>query len=216
MTAFPVRFNAPIIETKKLLDTRQLGDILACSTANQGQLPTDSWFVNKDLAGGGAITDHTVHLVDIMRWYLGCEVIEVFAEASQILYPDLDVETAGLVMLSFENGVYASIDCSWSRPPNFPTWGGLQMEIICEQGVLSVDAFKQYTTVYRNELQRPTQHFWGSNMDKGLINDFVQSIEKQRKPSITGYDGLKAVEVVSAAYQSLKTRQPVIIPTKVD
>lgn len=211
MTAFPMRFSAPVIEARRALEAGDLGRIYACNTTNQGQLPDTPWFVDKALSGGGAVTDHTVHVADLLRWYFGCEVIEVFAEANRGLYPQHAVETAGLVMLTFENGVFATIDCSWSRPPYYPTWGGVTLEIVGERGVLAVDAFKQFITVHSSAAQRPVQHFWGSDVYQGLINDFIDSIHEQRTPSVTGHDGLKTVEIVSAAYQSLESGQPIAL-----
>lgn len=46
-------------------------------------------------------------------------------------------------------------------------------------------------------------------MDSGLIKDFVDAVEQGRDPSVSGYDGLKALEVALAAYESARTRQPV-------
>ena len=84
MTAFPMRFSQPMVEIKKMLETGSLGSIYVLNTTNQGQLPMRhrEWFVDKKLAGGGALMDHVVHLVDLMRWFLGCEVVEVFAPVS--------------------------------------------------------------------------------------------------------------------------------------
>ena len=39
MTAFPMRFSAPTIEAKKVLDSGALGTVYGCNTTNQGQLP---------------------------------------------------------------------------------------------------------------------------------------------------------------------------------
>jgi predicted dehydrogenase len=79
MTAFPMRFSSPLREVKNLLDKGELGNVFCFNGVNQGELPIKhrAWFVDKDLAGGGAVMDHTVHLIDIMRWYLGSEVVEV-------------------------------------------------------------------------------------------------------------------------------------------
>lgn len=61
--------------------------------------------------------DHVVHLADLLRWYFGAEVTEVYAEVDNLFYPGaVEVDTAGLLLLSLSNGVQASIDCSWSRP----------------------------------------------------------------------------------------------------
>jgi predicted dehydrogenase len=220
MTAFPMRFSAPVIEIKKLVESGQLGHIFGCNTTNQGQLPRlhtaypRDWFVNKKLAGGGAAADHTVHVADLLRWFLGCEVVEVYAELNNIFYgdEDLDVETGGLVMLTFENGTFATIDCSWSRPPNYSTWGGLTMELVGERGLASVDAFKQVMPVYAQGAARPYLAYWGSDANQGMVDEFVAAIRDRRTPSITGYDGYKAVEIVQALYRSAESGQPVRLP----
>jgi len=214
MTAFPMRFSAPIIEVKKLMQSGSLGHILGCNTTNQGECPKHhrAWFVDKHLAGGGAVMDHTVHLADILRWYLGCEVVEVYAETSSILYAnevEKDVETGGLIMLTFENGTFVSIDCSWSKPPYYPTWGGLALDIVGENGLVTVNAFKQVMTVYNHALRRPVYAYWGSDANQAMIAEFVAAIAQDRAPAVTGYDGYKAVEVALAAYRSAQLGEPV-------
>lgn len=216
MTAFPMRFSTPIIEVKKVVDGGSLGRIVACNTTNQGQMPRRhrAWFVDKQLAGGGSVMDHTVHLTDILRWYLGCEVVEVFAETNAILYGDsgVDVETGGLVMLTFENGTFASIDCSWNKPIYYPTWGGLKMELVGDRGLATVDAFKQTMAVYRHTAQRPAWAYWGSDANQAMVDEFAAAIRERRAPAVTGYDGYKALEVALAAYRSAQTGQPVSLP----
>jgi predicted dehydrogenase len=212
MIAFPMRFNTPIQQAAQVMASGQLGQIYGIKGVNQGECPRyhREWFVDKTLAGGGALMDHIVHLADVLRWTLQSEVVEVFAEANHILYADeADVETGGMVMLTFANGVFASIDCSWNRPPYYPTWGGLAMEVVAEKGLLTVDAFKQTATVYQHTLQRPTWAYWGSDANQAMIAEFVACIREGRAPAVSGQDGYKALEVVLAAYRSVETGQPV-------
>lgn len=212
MTAFPMRFSAPLMEIKERLDSGELGSVYCFNGSNQGELPKKhrDWFVDPELSGGGALADHIVHLVDVMRWYLDVEVTEVYAQSNQIFHADeVKVETGGMVMLTFENGVFANIDCSWSRPPYWPSWGGLDFEMITTRGSVLVDGFKQNLTVYSHAAQRPNWAFWGSDPNRGMIEDFVSAVHDGRPPRVTGEDGFKAVEAVLAAYESVKTGQPV-------
>jgi predicted dehydrogenase len=223
MTAFPVRFSAPVQEVKKLLDSGGLGNIYGCNSTNQGALPEfhqsenlpflkRDWFVDKHLAGGGAIADHVVHLTDLLRWYLASEVVEVYAATNQIMHTGkVGVETGALVMLTFANGTFASIDCSWSKPAYYPTWGGLKLELVGEKGLATVDAFKQVSTFYSHRVGRPLWSYWGSDSNQAMIGEFIAAVRDHRTPAITGEDGLRAVEVVVAAYQSAETGQPVAI-----
>jgi predicted dehydrogenase len=212
MTAFPMRFSTPLIEVKRTLDSGVLGRVYGCNTTNQGSCPKHvrGWFVDKELAGGGAVADHTVHVTDVLRWFFQEEVVEVYAETNHILYADeAEVETGGLIMLTFANGTFASIDCSWSKPRYYPTWGGVSLELVSEQGLVTADAFKQNITVYSHQHKRGLYNFWGSDADQAMIDEFVQAIQQDRDPAVTGEDGLRAVEVVLAAYQSADSGAPV-------
>lgn len=214
MTAFPMRFSAPLIEVKARLDSGDLGQVYCFNATNNGELPTKhrAWFADPELAGGGAVMDHTVHLVDIMRWYLDSEVREVYARTNHIFHSqEVEVETGGLEMLTFQNGVFATIDASWSRPSYWPTWGGLDFEMVTERGAVIVDAFKQNITVYRSDVQRPLWYSWGSDSNQAMVNEFVAAIRAGRQPLVSGEDGLRAVEVTVAAYESAKRGQPVTL-----
>ncbi|HSL31182.1 MAG TPA: Gfo/Idh/MocA family oxidoreductase [Anaerolineales bacterium] len=212
MTAFPMRFSAPLLEIKARLDNGDFGDVYCFNATNQGELPTKhrTWFVDPELAGGGAIMDHTVHLVDIMRWFTGSEVATVYARSNRIFHAgEVEVETGALEMLTFENDVFATIDASWSRPPYWPTWGGLTFELVTQRGAVIVDAFRQNLNIYRHEWQRANWAFWGSDMNHAMLSDFAAAIREDRLPRVTGTDGLRAVEATVAAYESDRTGQTV-------
>jgi predicted dehydrogenase len=212
MTAFPMRFSAPLVEVKAQLDANALGRLYCFNSTNQGRMPIHErdWFVDKELAGGGAVMDHTVHVADVLRWFLGSEVVEVYAQINRILHAEaVDVETAGLLMLTFADGTFASLDCSWSKPFNYPTWGGLTLEIISERGLTVVDGFSQNLNVFT---QRPPVNrwaYWGSDANQGMVAEFVEAIREGRETAVTGEDGLKALEITLSAYQSAATGRPV-------
>jgi predicted dehydrogenase len=212
MTAFPMRFSTPFTQVKDRLDRGEFGRIYSLNTTNQGRMPIHerAWFVDKELAGGGAIMDHTVHLADVLRWYLGAEIIEVYAQSNHIMHADMvNVETGALLMLTFENGIFASVDASWSKPFNYPTWGGLTMEMISERGLTIVDAFSQNLNIYRQEPAAQEWTYWGSDANQAMIEEFVDAIRQGRPPAVTGKDGYKALEIVLAAYESAEKGEPV-------
>jgi predicted dehydrogenase len=214
MTAFPMRFSPALLEIKSRLEAGDFGSVYCFNTTNQGELPTKhrQWFADPVLAGGGAIADHTVHLVDIMRWFMQDEIATVYAQSNRIFHAnEVEVETGALEMITFKRGGFASIDSSWSRPPYWPTWGGLTIEMVTERGAVIVDAFRQNLTVYSHALQRPTWSYWGSDMNQAMIAEFVAAIRENRPPCVTGIDGLRAVEAVVAAYESTGIGQPVAL-----
>src|SRR6185312_11548988 len=174
MTAFPTRYSPIMQRMKAALDSGQPGNTLAIRGANRGRNP-GGWFLRKADSGGGATMDHTVHVTDLMRWMLQDEVQEVYAEISNgIEHQEFD--DVGFLSLTFHKGVFGTIDASWSRPKIFPTWGDVTLEVVCDNGVLSLDMFAQNLVLYSDKTHDVTWHNWGGNMDDGLIAAFAQAI----------------------------------------
>ena len=113
-------------------------------------------------------------------------------------------------MLTFRNGVFASIDCSWSRPPSWPTWGGLAFEMVTDRGAVLVDAFSQNLAVYSRD-RKPAWQYWGSDANQAMVEEFASAIRENRAPRVTGMDGFRALEAVLAAYELDRTGQPVVL-----
>lgn len=207
--AFPVRYLPSVLETKRIVESGQLGRILAIKATNHGSMP-GGWFTEKDKAGGGAVIDHTVHVVDIIRWMLGLEFEEVYAEYDRLIH-DIETEDCGLLTMELTNNVFATLDTSWNRPSAYPTWGDVTMTIIGTNGVLELDGFGQKFDVYNNDVKKAHWEYFGGDMDYLLVKDFLEACKNDTPVKVTGEDGLKTLEVALAAYESGKRHQPVAI-----
>lgn len=208
MTAFPCRYLSAVVRAKEAIERGDIGDIVAIKGTNHGGNP-GGWFIDKSLSGGGAVLDHTVHVMDLMNWFLQSEVKEVYAYAATLFREELEVEDAGMLHIKFDNGVFAVLDTSWSRPKSFPTWGDVTMEIVGTQGVISVDGFAQKNDLFSDAVGKGQYTFWGDDMDAYMIRDFVKALRQGEPVPVTGEDGLKAAQVALAAYESAKLGQPV-------
>ena len=213
MTALPVRFSPAVRQVRDLVADGELGRIRAFCGTNQSRMPMDerSWFADPVLAGGGAIMDHVVHLADAFTWIMGAEPEQVYAVSNRVVHPEsVTVETSGLVMVTYPGEVFASIDCSWNRPLNYPTWGGLALSVVGDGGTLDVDPGKQRLTQFGG----PDKYSWVPwDMDTNqlMIDEFLDSIEVGREPLVTGDDGLSTTLVALAALESTRTGEPVTL-----
>ena len=207
--ALPVRSSPAIVALKDAIARGTLGTIRAVRATNPGQYP-GRWFGDPLEAGGGAAMDHTVHVADALRWLLGEEVVRVHAELGSFLY-GLPVEDCGLLTLDLASGAFASIDCSWSRPATYPTWGGVTMHVVGERGTVDVDVFRQSLTHYDDAVGATKLVGWGDDLNALMVAGFVDAILARRPVPISGEDGLRALEVVIAAYRSVELRRPVAI-----
>jgi len=207
MTAFPMRFSPPVAALAAAVGAGQVGRIHAMTGTNPGRMPT-GWFTDPRLSGGGAVTDHTVHLADLMCWLTGSEPATVYAQTNDLIHPDAGVETGGLIAVTFTDGTVATIDCSWSRLDTYPTWGTVTLEVVGDGGVLTVDAFRQHITTYTDTTRwRP----FGTDPDAGLVAEFLAAIRDRRPTRPDGVDGYRATAVALAAYRSAATGQPAAV-----
>ena len=211
MTAFPGRTSAGVEALAASIRDGAVGEVVSFEGVNTGEMPDvhGAWFVDPELAGGGAVTDHVVHLADLYRWLTGSEVTEVYAVANRILQDGFAaVETGGLVSLRLANGVFASIDCSWSKPRSYPTWGGMRLEVLGTGGALDMDAFRQHLTVYGRREDGVRWPYFGSDANVAMLAEFIAAVREDREPAVSGVDGLRAVEIVAAAYRSIASGRP--------
>ncbi|UCH33301.1 MAG: Gfo/Idh/MocA family oxidoreductase [Armatimonadota bacterium] len=205
--AFPCRYIPGVLRLKALCDNGDLGEFLAARGTNRGRMP-GGWFTVPALSGGGAVLDHTVHVVDLMRWILKAEIVEVYAEVDRLMH-DIESDDCGTLTMTFDNGVFATLDPSWSRPKTYPTWGDVTLQIVGTKGAAAVDGFGQKLDVYDDQRGGVAWNYWGSDADLGLVADFVDAVQQDRPFGITGTDGLRALEVAMAAYRSAEEKRPV-------
>lgn len=203
-TAFPCRFVTPVIEARDRLRSGAIGKLYAAACTNNGSFP-GGWFADPAQSGGGAVMDHTVHVVDALRWMTGKEFTKVYCECGTVLHEGLATDDLGSLHLEMEGGLIVSHVASWNRAESFPTWGDVTFELVGSKGVLSVDGFNQKIDVYSDRARNAEWVFWGDDANAALVRDFVESVRDQRPPSVSGEDGLRALEVTLAAYRSARS-----------
>lgn len=214
MTAFPVRFHPAMSQLRDLVTGGGLGAVRAFAGTNQSVMPVRerAWFGDAALAGGGAFMDHIVHLADVFSWLIGAVPEHVYAVGNRIVHSEVvTVETSGLVVIDYADGVFASIDCSWNRPLDYPTWGGIGMSVVGERGTVEVDAMRQRLTRFGGGSPFGWVQ-WGVDINQRMIDEFLASTRDGREPAVTGRDGLIATTVALAALESAASGAPVAWP----
>lgn len=206
--AMPLRFSEPVLRAKQRLDADELGSVQAIIGTNRGQMP-GGWFVDSDESGGGAVMDHTVHIVDLVHWLTGERVSEVYAETGTKFH-DIPVEDVNVLSMTLSDGTQFSLDGSWSRPDSWDFWGDATVSFIGTEATIEVDCFAQKLK-HTDDTEEPgiQSVYWGTDPNNGLIEDFVDAVRTDRPPEISGEEGVAAVSVVEAAYESAEHGEPV-------
>lgn len=213
MLAHPVRFADAFVQLRATYASGELGEIVAIRGANNGQLPTErAWFADPELSGGGALIDHVVHIADLLDSLLGQRAIRVTAVANTVLHRDrAHSETAGLVSVSYSDGVTATIDCSWSRADSDPSWGGVTLDVLGTRGTVRVDFFDQAVRGLDAITGTPVELRYGQDLDAALLDSFVASVSSGQQPQPDADSALRSLQVVLAAQESNITGRTVTI-----
>ncbi len=208
--ALPVRFLPVFQQLKRVVEAGDLGRIYALNATNHGYCP-GGWFTDRGEAGGGAVMDHTIHLLDIMRWITGKNVRQVYAETSHGLY-NTRVEDTALLTLTFDDDVMAVLDPSWSRPRGFHTWGDITLSVIGSAGTVDIDALAPSIQRYSSEAITHQSFYYGPDMNRNMLEEFLEVIQHAPPRWLaSGQEGFQALTATLAAYQSAATHQPVVL-----
>jgi predicted dehydrogenase len=210
-TAFPVRYLPAIIRACEVVRSGGVGRVLAVNATNHGQIP-GGWFLDPEASGGGAVMDHTVHVADLLRWMLNVEAKSVYAEVGTFFgaegIDDGAILTLELEGGTFADGTFATIDPSWSRGDGYPTWGDVTLRITGTTGVLDVDPFARYLTTFHHGSGDTSWAYTGEDMNALMLDDFLRGVAEDDPAGASGEDGLRALEIVLAAYASAEGHEP--------
>lgn len=160
------------------------------------------------------------HCYDIIRWYMGCEVTQVYAVGHKGILQSKGVDTYDSItaILEFENGCTWTVENAWILPNGFAKADDGCTELLCENTMIRVDSQKRGVEFFdENKLSTPNicfmQRFNGRVIGFGFdpLNDFVDCILND-KPFVAGLkDGLEAELIAEAVHKSADTHQVVKI-----
>lgn len=204
---FNRRFDASFASLKARLDAGAVGTPEIVSIASRDPAPPPVSYVK---VSGGLFRDMMIHDLDMARWLLGEEPVEVHAMGSALVDPAIagagDVDTA-VVTLRTASGRLAQI--SNSRRAAY----GYDQRIECHgsMGMIRADNLRATTVEVATAdgfARDPVLHFFLERYApayRAELDAFVEAVAAGRPPAPTGEDGLAALRLADAAQQSLET-----------
>jgi predicted dehydrogenase len=208
MTAFPNRYIHAYKKLKHAYDADAFGTILGIKATNKGEMP-GSWFIDKNLSGGGCLIDHTVHVADLLNNLFDSVPCTVNAYAANRLYPELEVEDVALVNWVYPNGISVTLDSSWSRMSSYPYARDLTMHVIGSKDSCRIDYFAESYTIFSSDNNKAILHYYGEDKDQKMLEDLILCYQKGWTFPISSICGCKSALVALAAQYSVKVGRPV-------
>ena len=149
---------------------------------------------------GGTIPYIAVHMVDLMRWTSGRELVETVAFQSRVGFPELgDMENTTATLFRLDNRGTAALRMDYLRPETAPTHGDDRLRLAGTRGVLEYQAATGLTLVTAKEKPRVITELPPA---QSLFEDFLASVYLGRPAALDLKDIYRVNEIVLAARES--------------
>jgi myo-inositol 2-dehydrogenase/D-chiro-inositol 1-dehydrogenase len=229
MYAEELCFAPKYVRLKELLDSGALGEPTLIKQSEKHDGPHAPHFWDVERSGGGVVMDMGCHAIEFFRWMLGRPPVKsVYAQMSTQVHMDKTVgEDNALLILEFENGVIGLAEESWTK------LGGMddRAEAHGSKGVAfadllhgnSIETYSQEGYGYAVEKAGTTKG-WSFTIYEEAYNygfhqemaHFVDCVQNDKQPIVTGEDARAVLEIIFAAYESARTGRKVELPFKSD
>jgi UDP-N-acetyl-2-amino-2-deoxyglucuronate dehydrogenase len=216
------RLNKTVQLVKRAIDQGRFGRIFL-STVNvfwtrpQSYYDASPWRGRWDL-DGGAFMNQASHYVDLLDWLVG-PVDSVHAYTAT-LDRDIEAEDTGVLSARLRHGGLASINVTMlTYPQNLEG----SITILGEKGTVKIGgtAVNQIDHWQFADPQPGDELVKGSNYDSGSVYGFghplyydnvIKTLRGQASAEVDGYEGLRSLEILIAAYRSARDGQRVGLP----
>lgn len=159
-----------------------------------GPAPVPSWWLDKEMTGGGVLLDLGSHMIDLLIWYFG-EV--VYAKSYLEHMYKTDLEDSATCVLKFKDGPLATVKVGWFSK-DF-----LQSIQVCGTAKnMLVRIFPQ--SAMKIAWKRVTRKLGRYNSDPIYLEleHFANCVRKDEQPQPAGDEGLRGLQVIQSAYEN--------------
>jgi len=234
------RWYEPVKRVKDAIEAGKIGrpvfgTINMLGWRNKNYYDADEWRGTWKMEGGGVLVNQAPHQLDILLWFMG-EIDEVFGLWTNLNHPYIEVDDTAVAIVKFKNGGIGNIIVSNSQKPGIYGKVHVHGENGASVGV-QTDGGAMFIAGVPGYIEPPLNDIWTIDGEEKLlekwkdadsthfnsidpmvyymerqIEDFLQAIENNTEPLVTGEDGRRTVELFTAIYRSTRDNKPVKFP----
>lgn len=221
------RFNPAVKKLREAVETGRFGRIIAGNARvlwnrNEQYYKQAPWRGTYSL-DGGCLMNQCIHNVDLLQWMMNSDVNWVNGITCNYLHPYIEAEDYGSIQIGFQNGAVGNVEGTVCVQG-----GNLEetLTVIGEKGIVSLGgiAVNQIETwrfedgldteeEVKTQCNQGVENVYG-NGHTALYGDLAKAIRTNGKPSISGEDGIRALTIILAAYQSSRMGQRIVFPVE--
>lgn len=215
------RFNAPVQELHRALEDGRFGKLVN-GTARILWNRTMPYYEQAPWRGtwaqdGGTLMNQCIHNIDLLQWSLGGEPDTVMAMTGNYLR-DIEAEDFGSILIRFKNGAIGIVEgtaCVYPKnlEETLSVFGATGAAVI---GGLAVNRVETWNFAQPAEQDERVEKLAGTDPKdvygsghNALYANYIHAVQSHTDPLVSGTEGIKAMKIILAAYQSQKTGQAV-------
>ncbi len=236
---FNHRMRGDVQTLKQYIDEGKLGHIYYAKASwmrRRGIPGSGTWFVSKEMAGGGPLIDLGVHVLDIALHLLGePEVVTVSAATYNELGRQgrgvdkrakksgsgsaYEVEDLATAFLRLANGATLLLETSWATHSSasddfgvtlYGTEGGAEIKV---KNYNWEDTLRIFTDV-ADVPAEITPHLSRGEGHLAVVRNFVAAIAEGNWSAHNGHEGLRRTRVIDACYSAALHGREVTMPQR--
>lgn len=208
---FQNRYHPAHIEAHRYIQSGEVGEIKTAKAQYARGFPpamrggmSKGWRGDPSIAGTGSLVNQAIHCIDLLRYLLESEVVEVRALLDEDP-PERPLDQMTYVILRFANGTDGIVVAGGQTPrsDNDATLYGSKAKITCKGtvGMLLQGELKIESDSANIRMDFPTDD--PDAMNYVLVReDFSRWIEGNSEPSITGENGMQITRITEAIVKS--------------
>lgn len=156
-----------------------------------------------------------IHDIDLMHWFTGREVVEVYTQAPPNDDGDHDLVYA---MLQFEDGMVGVVENNWLLPAHAPAYMDVRMEVVGDDATAHLNEPDASLVFWDTGQVKNPPFMSGTEIYGNSIGPLVEELrhvtlcmaEGKASSILMPKDALRAVAVAEAVVRSMEEGKPVV------
>ena len=214
------RFSHAVQSIKQAVDEGKLGKIILGDIyMKYNRTPEyykSSWRGTLAMDGGGALMNQGIHGIDLLQYIMG--PVKSVMGCCRTMVHDIEVEDTACLTLEYENGAIGTVQGTTSVNPGYPRRieiHGTKGTVVLEEDRIVIWDVEDCPMPEQSEKSVTASHndpmAISDKYHKIQFEDLMASIEKDKEPLISVYEGKKPVDIVLAAYKSEKEGRKILL-----
>ncbi len=215
MTAFNRRFDPNFAHLEQSIRAGAIGSVELVTILSRDPGPPPVSYIK---SSGGIFRDMMIHDLDMARFLMGEDPVQVFATGSCLVDPEIgvagDVDTAAVTLTTASGKI-----CQISNSRRATYGYDQRIEVHGSKGMMRADNLREHSVELATEAgfqTAPAQHFFLERYQMAYARElasFINNLTQNKPQSPDIHDGLKAQMLADAAAQSMASGQPVVLGT---